>query len=347
MGQKRSLLVTWGVVLALGAGCGEKFSEGTPASGGAGSSSGGSDSTSAGKATDGGKSSVGAGMNGGSGGRAGSSAGGTAPNNGGKGGTEITVGGSLPIAAMGGEGGAGDVPVVVVPDIPTDGLELWFDASRGVSQVNGIVSTWADQSGHHRDALQTANNLRPKLVANALAGKPAVVFDGALDSGDYLKLPTLDIDFSAGVSIFLAAQQAEQPDVTPCEGFFEASNGPEVDDIHVGTWQKSLIFEVYQNYINDTNFPLLFDQPQLVGAILAPSHTAQVRRNSDGVGSGQLELPIKVARTEVFLGRSLYQDCAPLKGTLGEVIVYSRAVNDQELIKIESYLQKRWDCCTQ
>jgi hypothetical protein len=345
LGQKSSSLVAWGVALALGAGCGEKFSEGMQASGGAGSSSGGSDSTSAGKASDGGKSSAGAGMNGGSGGRNGGS-GGTSPNDGGKGGTDTTVGGSLPIAAMGGEGGDGGVPVVVVPNIPSDGLELWFDASRGVGQVNGIVSTWADQSGHHRDALQTANNLRPRLVADALAGKPAIVFDGAVD-GDYLKLPTLDVDFAKGVSIFVAAQQAAQPDVTPCEGFFEASNGSEIDDIHVGTWQKSLIFEVYQDYINDTNFPLLFDEPQLIAAILAPSHIAQVRRNSNGVGSGQLELPVKIARTEVFLGRTLYGDCAPLKGVIGEVILYSRAVTDPELIQIESYLQKRWGCCTE
>lgn len=344
MGQKVWLLLAWGVALAVAAGCGEKFSEGQPASGGAGASSGGSDSTSAGTKPSGGKSSGGAAVSGGSGGRAGS--GGSAPDLGGKGGTETTVGGSLPIAAMGGEGG--DAPVDMPPPIPVDGLELWFDASRGVGQVNGIVSKWADQSGHHRDALQTAANLRPKLVDGALAGKPAVVFDGdAIEGGDHLKLPTLDADFSKGVSIFVAAQQPEEPDTTACQGFFEASNGSEVDDIHLGTYQKSLIFEVYNNWINDTNFPLLVDKPEVLAAVLGPSKTAELRRNSNSVGSGPIELPVVISRTEVFLGRTLYKECTTLKGTLGEVIVYSRAVSDDELIGIESYLQTRWGCCTQ
>lgn len=297
------------------------------------------------------------------GGESGSNTGGTASGNGGaapagghagRGGSPASSGSGGGSAGLNGvaghvigEAGTGGAPVEEPPPIPTDGLELWFDASRGVGQVSGVVSQWADQSGHGRNALQTSTNLRPRLVDNALAGKPALVFDGDELAGDYLRLPTLEVDFAKGVSIFVAGQQTSAAADTACEGFFEASNGAEVDDIHLGTWQKSLIFEVAELYVNDTNFPLLLDKPQLVGAVLDPSRTVQVRRNSNTVGSGQAELPTLTGRTQVFLGHSLYTECKPLHGVIGEVILYSRAVTDPELVQIESYLQQRWGCCTE
>jgi hypothetical protein len=335
----RVVRLVWGAALVLAAGCGEEFVAGGGMAGGAGMSNEGGQG---GSASHGGSSRGGgaqAGGHAGSAGRGGSSA---ASGSGGGG------GGVVPSSGTGnGDAGAAGGAAVEVPPIPVDGLELWFDASRGVGQVGGVVSQWADQSGHGRNALQTSTNLRPKLVDNALAGKPALVFDGDENAGDYLRLPTLEVDFAKGVSIFVAAEQTSAAGDTPCEGFFEASNGSEVDDIHLGTWQKSLIFEVALLYVNDTSFPLLFDQPQLVGAVLDPSRTVQVRRNSNAVGSGQADLPALTGRTQVFLGHSLYAECKPLHGVIGEVILYSRAVTDPEVLQIESYLQQRWGCCTE
>jgi hypothetical protein len=326
----------WGAALLVAAGCGEKFVAGGGAGGAAGMSHEGGESGS----STGGTSSAGGGAaaTGGNAGRGGSSA---ASGSGGSAGLNGVAGNVI------GEAGMGGAPVEAPPPIPTQGLELWFDASRGVGQAGGVVSKWADQSGHARDALQTATNLRPKLVDNALAGKPALVFDGDELAGDYLRLPTLEVDFAKGVSIFVAGQQTSAADDTPCEGFFEASNGSEIDDIHLGTWQKALIFEVAALYVNDTNFPLFFDKPQLLGAVLDPSRTVQVRRNSNTVGSGEADLPALTGRTQVFLGHSLYNECKPLHGVIGEVILYSRAVTDPELLQIESYLQQRWGCCTE
>jgi hypothetical protein len=321
----------------VAAGCGEKFVAGGGAGGAAGMSHEGGESGS----STGGTSSGGAAAAGGHAGNAGRGGSSAASGSGGSAGLNGVAGSVL------GEAGMGGTPVEAPPPIPTQGLELWFDASRGVGQVSGVVSKWADQSGHGRDALQTSTNLRPKLVDNALAGKPALVFDGDELAGDYLRLPTLEVDFAKGVSIFVAGQQTSAAGDTPCEGFFEASNGSEIDDIHLGTWQKALIFEVAALYVNDTNFPLLFDKPQLLGAVLDPSRTVQVRRNSNTVGSGEADLPALTGRTQVFLGHSLYNECKPLHGVIGEVILYSRAVTDPELLQIESYLQQRWGCCTE
>src|SRR5262249_48717337 len=142
--------------------------------------------------------------------------------------------------ANGGSGGGTIEP----PPIPLDGLELWLRADQGVTQSDGSVSIWRDFSGKKRDALQTAVNARPKLRTNALGGKPALVFDGA---DDYFKVPTIDADFSGGTSIFVVHQQAE---IHTCDPYFEASNGSETDDIHLGDYKNSIVFEVEENTVN-------------------------------------------------------------------------------------------------
>jgi len=256
---------------------------------------------------------------------------------GGRGGSGGALGGSG--GTLGGSGGSGGAVVVEPPPVPVDGLELWFSADQGVTQSAGVVSTWKDLSGKHRDALQTGVNVRPKLVADALAGKSAIVFDG---SDDYLKLPALDIDFTSGLSIFVVAQQ---PSVSTCEGYFEASNDAEIDDLHFGFWQGSLLFEVNDNWVNDTNYPALLNAPQVAVVIQDAQAFAHVRSNSNDVGSGHVNLPPQVSRAQAFLGKSLYIDCTTFKGAIGEVLVYSRPVSDAELLQIEGYLQSKWMCC--
>ena len=240
----------------------------------------------------------------------------------------------------GGNGGSAGNVVVETPPVPLDGLELWFDAQVGVSQANGVVSSWKDRSGHQRDALQTALNYRPKLSADALSGKPAIVFDG-LD--DYLKLPTLPGDFSHGVSIFTVGQQEANEGM--CTGIFEASNGPEIDDVHLGVWQDALLYEVSDGYFSVADYPLLLGQPELLSVVHQTTNTLQLRRNSNALGEDTFALPATIAREEVYIGHTRYADCTAYSGNVAELLVYSRAVSDAELIQIESYLQAKWACC--
>jgi hypothetical protein len=307
--------------------CGEKFvsAQDEPASGSGGTSS-------AGKG--------GGGKAGSDGGRGGMTAGGS--ESGGVAGD--VMGGSPPLAGkppLGGAAGVGGGPVVVEP-IPQEGLELWFRVDHGVmTEDDGAVAEWQDGSPHLRHALQTAVNYRPRLQAAALGDKPGILFDG---EDDYLKLPTLDADLSSGLSIFLVMQK-EGEDY--CAGYFEASNASEVDDVHLGEWNNSLNFEVEQQYLNDTSFPLLHDLPQIAVAVQRPNQEVQVRSNSQGVGEGPINLPPQVMmRGEVFIGNTLY-DCPTFRGRMGELLLYSRAVSDEELLEIESYLQQKWGCCSE
>jgi hypothetical protein len=245
-------------------------------------------------------------------------------------------------AGNGGNGGSGGV-ITVTPPIPLEGLELWFKADAGVTAVSDVVAKWEDASGHARHALQTATNLRPVRDAHGLHDKPAIVFDG---TDDYLKLPALPANFEKGLSAFLVAQQDADVDDGGCAGFFEASNGSEIDDIHIGVWQGAMQYEVFDQELHPTDYPVLIGAPELLGVVHQPSTAVQFRRNSNSLGEAQVPLPVTIERNQVYLGHTAYANCLALPGRLSEVLLYSRAVSDDELVGIESYLQKKWGCCT-
>lgn len=335
--QRVALLAGVGLLVFA---CGEKFTSVDASAGGAGGSSqAGTDSTAAGNAAGGDDATDGGAETGGSatagkpaGGRGGI---GSVAGSGGK----ASAGGS---AGTGGSGGSGGTGVVEVPPVPLEGLELWFDADVDAMETNGAVSVWKDRSGHKRDALQTAANYRPKLGSVGLGGKAAVIFDGA---DDYLKLPSLPADFSHGVSIFAMSQQ--DADNGTCNGLFEASNGKEVDDLHLGAWQGALLYEVASEYFHATDETLLLGTPQLLAVVHQTTQNLQLRRNSNALGEDSFPLPVTTVRQGVFLGRTDYADCTPYNGSISELLVYSRAVSDAELIEIESYLQTKWACCVE
>jgi hypothetical protein len=321
--------VVWGAAFGLAAACTEPFTGiDDPAAAGEASSAGESSATPVG------------GSNAGGGGKAGGNAGraGT-PNTAGSdgGGTsEAGTGGVLnlggaPLAGMGGMGGSGPEPVPV----SEEGLELWLRADQGVVANQGVVGLWKDSSKNQRDAGQTAGNYRPLLVEGAI-GKAAVVFDG---QNDYLKLPPLDADFAAGVSIFAVAYQTSAGE---CGGIFEASNGSEIEDLHLGSWNAAALYEVGANYAHAAEGSIPFEEVGLFAAVHQPNGVVRLRRNTNGLVDTMFALPPLVARQEVFIGHTLYSGCGPFSGAVAELLLYSRSVSDEELVEIETYLQKKW-----
>jgi hypothetical protein len=338
-GIKRALAFCGAAALAVA--CGQRFSSSTSSAQG-GTDGNGNAGEPAAAGTEAGGSASGSAAEGGKGGSAQGGRGGEVTSGGRMPiggdvsiGGDISVGGGVVTGGNGGSGGSEPSP------IPSDGLELWLRAEQGITLRDNAVAVWKDGSLHHRDATQTANNYQPAVAPNWLGGKPGVGFDGI---DDHLTLPALDTDFSKGLSLFIVLERDTSPN--SCEGFFEASNGPEIDDLHFGDWKNSFNFEINETWINDTNYPLLSGAPQVAVALKDPAGDTQLRSNSNGAGQGSTD-PIQVVkRTQVFLARTLYGDCGSLHGIMGEVLLYSRRVSDQELLDIEAYLQKKWGCCS-
>jgi hypothetical protein len=226
---------------------------------------------------------------------------------------------------------------VAESSVPTDGLLLWLRADRGVVASGGLVSQWVDQSDQHGDATQSSAELRPQLVDSGLGVGPGIEFDGV---DDYLKLPIGFADFTAGLSLFVVLRQTR---VDACAAFLESSNGSEIDDVSFGQYQDRILYEVYQQDISGD--PVTYDQPALLAVVHHPDTAVALFQNGVAAGQAGLELPRSISRTDNYLGRSLYTQCAPYSGQIGEVLLYSRAMSDAERVAVEAELQARWACC--
>ncbi len=316
------------VLLLVGASfaCEERFTGAEQAGGGtsAGGSSAGTGSGTGGSSTTGGASGVG--------GSGGSPVGGAS-----SGGTE--TGGTTSGGASGGwgaDGGEGGEPGEVAPPVPTEGLLLWLRADRGVKQVEGRVVEWEDGSSSGNDALQTADNAQPAFVTEAFGGRPAVAFG----ENQFMRLPAGFSDFSKGLSAFAVGSFEE---MTTCTAVFHLGNGPEVDDIELGQWMGDYLYEVGEQYPVSDLFA--FDTPALMALVHRPTTSVEMRWNQDLAANPTVPLPAAVERADNVLGKSLYPDCSSMNGKLAELILYDRAVSDQELVAIEDYLQQRYACC--
>jgi hypothetical protein len=144
------------------------------------------------------------------------------------------------------------------------------------------------------------------------------------------------------LSLFVVVSQ---PVAEACHGYFEASNGSEINDLHFGSYQGSLIYEVADQWLNDTSYQLTADEPRVAVLVQNANGVVHLRSNSNSAGDGESNLPEQLERQEVYLGHSLYGGCSFFSGAIGEVLLYSRAVSGQELLEIETYLQKKWACC--
>lgn len=334
------------VALALAFGCGDKFYVAEQLGNGG---EGGAPETAAGGEADSGSvmaggspdkagsesgGSAGTGGIGGGGGRPGGGSGGQADNAGAGALAGSGVGG---VPTVGGVGGSGGMPLNELP-VPALGLELWFDAQHGITQADGGVSLWKDRSPFARDANQGTASLRPTLVAQGLNGKPSVVFDG---TDDYLDVPTLTGNFSAGIAIFLVGQ-TESSD--HCMAYFEMCNGTEVDDVHLGFWEARYLYEVADPYLS-VQMGQVLATPELLVAVQEPSEDVKFRRNGVLVGDSKFALPVVKPRQRVYLGKTEYGGCTTLSGRISEMLLYSRAVSAEEQQQVEAYLQQKWACC--
>jgi hypothetical protein len=275
---------------------------------------------------------------------------------GGKGGTSVAgSGGESGSGGMRSTGGAGATPSGGTPgmdagpdapsrepvNIPTKGMVAWFRSDVGVTFGKGmLVSRWADQSPGRADATQDLTDNQPLYFQDGINGQPAVVFDGADDALQIAPPAGFPI-LSGSVTLFTVAQTN---DPTLCTAMFETSNGSEVDDISLGTYQGNINFEIQEGV--DENVPMKKNEPQLFSVVERTDDSYLIQRNGAFASSGSIPIPAAVPRQATFIGKTLYGNCVSFSGRIGEVIVYDRALEASEMATVNAYLQSKFGCCT-
>lgn len=211
-------------------------------------------------------------------------------------------------------------------------------ADHGIGEVEGDrVAIWADFSPNEGAAKQLSAALQPKLRPAADGSPPLVELDG---TDDQLALPDGFSDFSAGLSAFVIAKAATD---TSCQALLHLSNGGEAEGIQLGRYKGSVHYEVGGPSVTGPDNAFTLAQRMLVGVVHAPGKVPEVRLNGVFMASGNFtDLPVNKVRTTNFVGRSLYRDCQPFQGQIGEIILYSRALDASEREAVQSYLQSKW-----
>jgi hypothetical protein len=221
----------------------------------------------------------------------------------------------------------------LVIDLPvTTGLTAWLkadaiqpnDASQGrIFGSNAFVARWNDQSGNRQYSTQTAAASQPRYLANDLNGLPTVKWDG---TNQFLRGAV-----STTVKTIFAVCKKDA-EATTLDGLFCASPSQDTQNIRG----------------NATNWAAPGGAPATNGADFP--NTGQVRVNGANASAhnGQWHILMEEsAASPVFtyqLGQTFMN--RSLNGRIAEVIIYDRALTQQEADAVGSYLADKYALTT-
>ncbi|MFZ1545971.1 MAG: LamG-like jellyroll fold domain-containing protein [Candidatus Nitrotoga sp.] len=223
--------------------------------------------------------------------------------------------------------------------ITTTGLELWLDASA-ISTGTTAVSTWADQSGHGRDATATGATSTPTYIAsNSLfSNRPTVSFDG----GDFLNsalASVMNITGNSARTIFFVFSQ----DSAASRNIFGygASSSLALFDVAAAGQEISGHFHGTPFVNGSQTFAL---NQMTVGAVRYNGTAFQTYQHDTSFNgqTASTAYSLNTSDSAFNIGRGAYSGYNSFNGDIAELLVYSRALSDSELSAVDSYLNTKY-----
>jgi hypothetical protein len=220
--------------------------------------------------------------------------------------------------------------------IPTSGMRLWLRADLGIvpGAVSGSVQTWIDQSTAHLDATQTTTPTRaPSFVASAVNGRPAVRFNGN-DSG--MNLPNVMQSSAQGevfavlkVATTASAQNRNLWSLGSAYNFYPLSGGGLQESFGVGGAISSgaPIQDLTQTHLYNVSAKSGSWENRINGFRYLSSTSATVSFSTTAPSIGYTG--------SLTNGRAF-------DGDIAEVIVYNRALTDEERERVARELNQRY-----
>jgi PKD repeat protein len=199
------------------------------------------------------------------------------------------------------------------------GLRLWLRADALVGLADGDpVTTWPDGSGTAAHATQSVASKRPTYRTARVHGLPAVTFD-ATDDG-----MVTPVDPGAPLTIFVVYDSRAGASGYVLNGGFQFFMGP-----YVG---------LYRNYTGAyANGPSITAGRWLLQTLRQSASLAELF--IDGVFRASVT---KTANPGALLLASQGTYGRPLDGSIAEVIVYDRTLNDGERADVEEWLRTKY-----
>lgn len=221
--------------------------------------------------------------------------------------------------------------------ISTNGLVLHLDAGNS-SSYPGSGTTWTDLSGSGNNG--TLTNGATYQASNGAH----IAFDG---SNDYVNFGNITNNFSSG---FTASFYANLGTATQnWERIFDFGNGQANDNILVGRsgTTDNLAFEIYTSgtsYGQCGSSNLISNSTWAHYAVTVDGTNCRWYKNGNLASTTSYTgLPRNVTRTSNFLGKSNWSGDGYLESGIGEISVYTRALNAGE---IWQYFKAQSDFCS-
>jgi prepilin-type N-terminal cleavage/methylation domain-containing protein len=230
------------------------------------------------------------------------------------------------------------------PVLKIDGLAIWFETTLKNSIADrqkkdgGKVNNWYDNSGRNPNAIlsaaQNTSANQPNYVADAFNGLPALQFDGV---DDYLNFDGSAIT-NGNYSVFVVEQRSNDNN----NGFIGSTSSAGLFLRYIGSdkIQHKLGSDggEFNSDVADFNNP----KPQISAFI--HNHLANPQKSSfiNGVAAATLA---DAATISEYSGGLIgaHDENNTFDGLIAEVIMFSKALTDQERKDVERYLLDKYD----
>ena len=229
-----------------------------------------------------------------------------------------------------------------------NGLEAWFDESFGTEFVaNGDLKKWTSRvNGHFVE--QTGSSNRPAFTAVSadVNGKGFMTFDGSTDylyatqNSTLAQLGTGSVDFT--IFVLMRADS----DGAGNDGVFSWGNGAVTPD---GTHMLVTANGALQTQINNTSSApsittvkgIHDDEFHIVTTAFGAGNVQNWDTRIDGQNQASVlrAVTMQDAVIDQFnIGKRLQTNGEILKGSISEVIIYTRILAFEEIVEVEAYL---------
>ncbi|MEO7650056.1 MAG: LamG-like jellyroll fold domain-containing protein, partial [Bryobacteraceae bacterium] len=243
-------------------------------------------------------------------------------------------------APAGGSTGGGGVVVTPTypPAPPTGAMALWLKADSGLSLNGTQVTRWNDASGKNNNAVQPSGSNQPQSI-KASNGKQVVRFN---DTSSFLTVPnSSSLDFGASsytVSYWINAplssgigghmRKGDSP-FSLNGGGFEFRNQTNLIEFARGIRNGTPNRDQYRATANTWTHIAVIYSATTGTSTMYINGTLAASAQSTGAYTDYYDL-------EIGRGRDGY-----LNGDVSEIIIYSRALSDQEFQQLHQYLLGR------
>ncbi len=246
-----------------------------------------------------------------------------------------------------------------------DGCVLWLDASdtSTIDLTSGAaVSRWADKSGSGADFIRVAGEPSPVVIKSAIGGQPAADFRGGRILVSQKKEYFDFLHNGASVTLFAVFETSQEHPRkymavlgSGCDdkkniGFSLAFNDSDIFHennalaVQVGNGE-SLTINI-RRLRGDENYALLPQRPNVVSYVFdGENNIAQAYVFGDKVAQVQSVGVFSKAASSSKLAIGAVDEKAKFgfDGRIAEIIIYTRALNDDEREKVEKYLIGKFD----